>query len=161
MGRIAGHRRPRVPGGVRLRDEPDGRRAGRRRAGPGPGRGGHGRHRRGMTVAVAHPLLTALAPVAAALGATVVEVDDLEPGDLPLEWEGHVVGGLRVAGLHGALGRLLEQAERDMGLPLADLDRDAKQEVVRRLDEQGAFTIRRAVEEVADVLGVSRFTIYN
>ncbi|HSL59044.1 MAG TPA: helix-turn-helix domain-containing protein [Acidimicrobiales bacterium] len=114
-----------------------------------------------MTVAVAHPLLAALAPVATALGATLVEAGDLEPGDVPLEWDGQVVGGLRVAGLHGALGRLLDQAEREMGAPLAELDREDKQEVVRRLDEQGAFTIRRAVEEVADVLGVSRFTIYN
>jgi predicted transcriptional regulator YheO len=29
------------------------------------------------------------------------------------------------------------------------------------LDEQGAFTLRRAVEDVADAMGVSRITIYN
>lgn len=114
-----------------------------------------------MTVAVTHPLLAALAPVADALGATLVEADHLEPGDLPLEWAGEVVGGFRLPGLHGALDRLLEQVEREMGAPLAELSREDKQEVVRRLDEQGAFTIRRAVEEVADTLGVSRFTIYN
>ena len=29
------------------------------------------------------------------------------------------------------------------------------------LDERGAFTLRKAVEDVADALGVSRFTVYN
>ena len=35
------------------------------------------------------------------------------------------------------------------------------QAAVRRLDARGAFQLRRAVEEVADALGVSRFTVYN
>jgi predicted transcriptional regulator YheO len=29
------------------------------------------------------------------------------------------------------------------------------------LDDRGAFQLRRSVEEVADALGVSRFTVYN
>jgi len=29
------------------------------------------------------------------------------------------------------------------------------------LDERGAFAFRRSVESVADLMGVSRFTIYN
>ena len=36
-----------------------------------------------------------------------------------------------------------------------------KQRAVRLLDERGAFTLRKAVEDVADALGVSRFTVYN
>src|SRR4029453_17754465 len=32
---------------------------------------------------------------------------------------------------------------------------------VRLLDDRGAFQLRKAVEEVADALGVSRFTVYN
>ena len=31
----------------------------------------------------------------------------------------------------------------------------------RRLDERGAFLIKKSVEQVAERLGVSRFTIYN
>ena len=108
-----------------------------------------------------HPLLRALLPVAKTLGARVVPADQLEPGDVPLEWEGEVVGGFRQAGLHGALERLLDRMEREFGTSLAELDREAKQDLVRRLDEEGAFVIRKAVEEVADALGVSRFTIYN
>ena len=29
------------------------------------------------------------------------------------------------------------------------------------LDQRGAFTLRRAVEDVADEMGVSRITVYN
>ena len=31
----------------------------------------------------------------------------------------------------------------------------------RMLDQRGAFTLRRAVEDVADAMGVSRITVYN
>ncbi len=34
-------------------------------------------------------------------------------------------------------------------------------EVVLHEDERGAFAYRRSVEDVADSLGVSRFTVYN
>jgi hypothetical protein len=105
--------------------------------------------------------MDALVPVAEALGASLVEPDQVETGDVPLVWDGQVVGGFRQLGLHDALDRLLVAAEIEQGRPLTDLDRETKQEVVRRLDAQGAFVIRRAVEDVADRLGVSRFTIYN
>ena len=109
----------------------------------------------------AHPLLDALEPVAKALGAALVAPEDVESGDVPLYWDGALAGGFRQAGLHEALERLLHVAEADAGEPLAKLSREAKQDVVRNLDRQGAFVIRHAVEEVADRLGVSRFTIYN
>lgn len=100
-------------------------------------------------------------PVAEAIGASLVEPEDVERGDVPLVWEGEIVGGFRQLGLHDALDRLLTAAETEAGRPLTDLDRVTKQDVVRQLDRQGAFVIRRAVEHVADRLGVSRFTIYN
>lgn len=108
-----------------------------------------------------HPLLHALEPLAEALGATLVEPSAVEPGDVPLQWDGDIVGGFRQAGLRGTLERLLGRAESEAGRPLDQLDRESKQDVVRLLDAQGAFVIRRAVEEVADRLGVSRFTVYN
>ena len=109
-----------------------------------------------------HPLLAAVAPVAAALGGVVVTSDQLAPGDVPLTWDGEVVGGLRLpAELHGALERLITGVEREFGAPLADLSREDKQRAVRILDGRGAFTLRKAVEDVADAMGVSRFTVYN
>ena len=109
-----------------------------------------------------HPLLVAVGPVADAVGGIVVSRDELMPGDIVLRWEGDVVGGLRFpAELHGALERLITGVERELGAPLAALSREDKQRAVRLLDDRGAFTLRKAVEDVADALGVSRFTVYN
>jgi hypothetical protein len=103
----------------------------------------------------------ALEPVAARLGATLVTSSRLEPADVPLSWDGEVVGGLRLPGVHGTLDRLIATVEAELGAPLADLTRDQKQRAVRLLDERGAFQLRKSVEEVADALSVSRFTVYN
>ena len=108
-----------------------------------------------------HPLLDALAPVADELGAVLVEPSELAPGDLALHWQGEVVGGFRMPGLHGALERMIASVERELDGSLATLSREDKQLAVRLLHDRGAFTVRRAVEDVADALGVSRFTVYN
>ena len=108
-----------------------------------------------------HPLLVALEPLAARLGATLVPPSRLAPSDVPLSWEGEVVGGLRLPGVHGTLDRLIATVEAGLGAPLADLSRDEKQRAVRLLDDRGAFQLRKSVEEVADALSVSRFTVYN
>jgi HTH domain len=108
-----------------------------------------------------HPLLTALEPVADALGALLVPASGVTASDIPLRWEGEVVGGLRLPGAHGTLSRLIATVEAELGGRLADLSREDKQTAVHRLDERGAFRFRKSVEEVADALGVSRFTVYN
>ena len=108
-----------------------------------------------------HPLLVALDPVADALGATLVPASEAGAGDIPLRWDGQLVGGLRLPGVHGALDRMIAAVESELGGPLAKLSREDKQKAVRLLDERGAFQLRRSVEVVADALGVSRFTVYN
>jgi hypothetical protein len=111
---------------------------------------------------VIHPLLEAVAPLADAVGGIVVEPEQLTPTDVPLSWNGAVVGGVRLAPeIHGALDRLMAAVARELGAPLADLSREDKQRAVRMLDERGAFRLRKAVEDVADAMGVSRFTVYN
>jgi hypothetical protein len=96
-----------------------------------------------------------------AVGGSLVRPSAIEPGDVALCWDGEVVVGVRLPDLHGALDRLIAQVERDLGAPLAELSRDDKQRAVQSLDDMGAFTLRRGVEDVADALGVSRFTVYN
>jgi hypothetical protein len=109
-----------------------------------------------------HPLLAAVAPVAEAVGGDVVPAAEVGPGDIPLVWEGQVVGGFRLATeLHGALDRLIAGVERELGARLSELSREDKQRAVLLLEDRGAFTLRKAVEDVADALGVSRFTVYN
>ena len=108
-----------------------------------------------------HPLLLAMQPVADALGASLVGPAEVNGSDIALRWEGEVVGGLRLPQLHGALGRLIDQVERELGGQLHELSREDKQRAVRLLDERGAFLLRRSVEDVADALSVSRITVYN
>ena len=65
------------------------------------------------------------------------------------------------AHLQDALDRLLAQGQVAIGRPLEEMTRAEKRQLVRFLDERGAFALRKAVEQVADSLGVSRFTVYN
>ncbi len=108
-----------------------------------------------------HPLLVSLAPVARALGASLVPVNRVRAGDIPLCWEGELVGGMRLPGVHGTLDRMIAVVEEELGARLRDLAREGQQQAVRRLDDRGAFKLRKSVEDVADRLGVSRFTVYN
>jgi hypothetical protein len=108
-----------------------------------------------------HPLIRTLRPVAEAIGATIVPSRSIRPSDVPLEWDGQVVGGMRVDDLHGALDRLVMSVERELGGFLEELSRSDKQAAVRLLDERGAFLLRRAADDIADRMGVSRITIYN
>ena len=108
-----------------------------------------------------HPLIAAVRPVVDAVGATLVPTDDVEGSDVPLVWDGEVVGAVRMPPLHGALDRLIEAVEPELGDSLPRLSREDKQKAVRLLDERGAFILRRAVEDVADAMGVSRITVYN
>jgi hypothetical protein len=133
-------------------------------------------------------LLTAIAPLIDRIGATVVDPADMSANDVPIAWDGAVIAGIRLpppgptlttapdsaqparssdstgvpetenaTGLDGLLADLATQ----FGAPLAGLPRPRKQEAVRMLEEQGAFSYRKSVETVAAALGISRFTVYN
>ncbi|MGA0862837.1 MAG: helix-turn-helix domain-containing protein [Ilumatobacteraceae bacterium] len=108
-----------------------------------------------------HPLFAAVRPVLDALGAQLITVDEARINDVALEWEGEIVAAVRLPKLHGALDRIIAQVEKELGGPLPELSRSDKQLAVRLLDQRGAFILRRAVEDVADAMGVSRITVYN
>ena len=74
---------------------------------------------------------------------------------------GLFVDGTAQPHLDATIERLIGMAEQAMQKPVSSMSRTEKQEVVRFLDERGAFLIRRAVADVASRLGVTRFTIYN
>ena len=109
----------------------------------------------------AHQLARAVQPVVDAVGARMVSADDAEGSDVPLVWDGEVVAAVRLPPIHGALDRLIDAVETELGGRLPDLTREQKQKAIRLLDERGAFILRRAVEDVADAMGVSRITVYN
>ncbi len=108
-----------------------------------------------------HPLVAATRPVVEAVGATFVSPAAAEASDVELVWDGEVVAAVRMPPLHGALDRLIDAVETELGGQLPQLSRENKQRAIRLLDERGAFILRRAVEDVADAMGVSRITVYN
>lgn len=100
-------------------------------------------------------------PLLATLGCELIDAEACEPGDVPLRFEGRVIAAVRLPALHGALDRLIDTVEREVGCRVVDMNREQKQLAIRLLDERGAFILRRAVEDVADAMGVSRITVYN
>ena len=109
----------------------------------------------------AEQLLSAVQPVLDACGATLVNADQRLSSDIPLVWDGVVVAAVRAPALHGALDRLIESVESDLGGRLGELRREDKQRAVRLLHERGAFVLRKAVDDIADRMNVSRITVYN
>jgi len=108
-----------------------------------------------------NPVVAAIRPAIEATGATIVDSSRAGPLDVPIEWEGETVAYARIGSLANALDNLVSRIEQELGGPLPDLDRTSKQVAVRLLDERGAFLLRRSIEDIADVMGVSRITIYN
>ncbi|CCA59376.1 putative DNA-binding protein [Streptomyces venezuelae ATCC 10712] len=108
-----------------------------------------------------HPLVAAVKPLVDAMGAELLVPAQAEPDDVVLSWEGEDVLAVRLPQLSESLDHILAAMERRHGMPLAELDRKAKQEAVRLLEARGAFAVRHGVETVAGALGVSRFTVYN
>ncbi|PVG84506.1 transcriptional regulator [Nocardioides gansuensis] len=112
-----------------------------------------------------HPLLDAIAPLLERIEGEVVAATAMRPGDVPLVWEGETVAAVRLPADDTAgatsLEDLIEEVAVEVGAPLADLPREAKQRAVRLLEERGAFAYRRSAETIAEALGVSRFTVYN
>ena len=108
-----------------------------------------------------HPVLATLQPLVEALGCSVIDAAQIEAADIPLVYDGELIAAVRLPDLHGALARLIDSVEREMGQQLPNMNREQKQSAIRLLDDRGAFTLRRAVEDVADAMGVSRITVYN
>jgi hypothetical protein len=108
-----------------------------------------------------HPLVAAVKPLVDAMGAELLSPERAADDDVVLAWEGVDVMAVRLPQLSESLDHILAAMERRHGMPLAELDRKAKQGVVRTLEARGAFAVRHGVETVAGALGVSRFTVYN
>jgi hypothetical protein len=59
------------------------------------------------------------------------------------------------------IDQLITEGEAAIGTRVSKMSRAQKQQLVGFLDDRGAFLVRRAAGQVADRLGVSRFTVYN
>ncbi|MFZ4130098.1 helix-turn-helix domain-containing protein [Streptomyces cellulosae] len=105
--------------------------------------------------------IAAVKPLVDAMGGEMIPPDEAGPDDVVLAWEDAAAVAVRLPQLADSLDHILAALERRKGVPLAELDRKAKQEIVRSLEARGAFAVRHGVETVASALGVSRFTVYN
>ncbi|MEV0690057.1 MULTISPECIES: helix-turn-helix domain-containing protein [unclassified Streptomyces] len=114
-----------------------------------------------MSGAADEPFIAAVKPLVDAMGGQLLPPDEAGPDDVVLVWEGVDAVAVRLPQLADSLDHMLAALERRQGRPLAELDRRAKQEIVRSLEARGAFAVRHGVETVASALGVSRFTVYN
>jgi len=59
------------------------------------------------------------------------------------------------------LSNLVNSAIDKYGKPIIYMTKEDKVEIVKKLEEQGTFRIKGAIDYLADVLCVSRYTIYN
>lgn len=59
------------------------------------------------------------------------------------------------------LNDLVRDAIDRAGKPVPHMTKDDKIQVVKHLDEKGAFLIKGALDQIAAMLGVSRYTVYN
>lgn len=114
-----------------------------------------------MTATGDDPFVAAVKPLVDAMGGELLPPGEAGPDDVVLSWEGTDVVAVRLPQLVDSLDHILAAMERQQGRPLAELDRKAKQQVVKTLEARGAFLVRHGVETVAGALGVSRFTVYN
>jgi hypothetical protein len=114
-----------------------------------------------MTGRADDPFVAAVKPLVDAMGGEMIPPEKAGDDDVVLSWEGREVIAVRLPQLADSLDHILAALERKQGRPLAELDRKAKQQLVRSLEARGAFAVRHGVETVATALGVSRFTVYN
>ena len=59
------------------------------------------------------------------------------------------------------LDHLIKEAIRSTGKEIADLTRENKIAVITYLDNKGAFLIRYSADRIAELLNISKYTIYN
>lgn len=75
--------------------------------------------------------------------------------------EEHLTTDSSSSNVNDVLNQLMTETLETSGKPVAYMNKDEKVNIVRKLDEQGAFLIKGAIDAVAKVLCVSRYTIYN
>lgn len=63
--------------------------------------------------------------------------------------------------INDVLTDIVNQTIEAKGKPIAYLTKEEKVAIVNKLDKQGAFLIKGAIDYVAKILCVSRYTIYN
>ena len=62
---------------------------------------------------------------------------------------------------HETLESILDGVVKEMGKHPATMDKDERLEFIKRLNKHDVFVFKGAVNQVAQLLGVTRYTVYN
>ncbi len=71
------------------------------------------------------------------------------------------MGDFATNNVNDVLMNIVSETLDAFGKPVAYMNKEEKVNIVKKLDEQGAFLIKGAIDYVAKILCVSRYTIYN
>lgn len=63
--------------------------------------------------------------------------------------------------IHGLMDSLIAEGLALIGLPPDKMNKEAKIRLIRFLDERGVFMIQKSGQAVCELLGISKFTLYN
>ena len=69
-------------------------------------------------------------------------------------------GEIFAGDIRDVVAGMVTKAVGEMGKTPAAMSREEKMEVVKRLEERGAFLVKRSAEQVAEALDLSRYTIF-
>jgi predicted transcriptional regulator YheO len=70
-------------------------------------------------------------------------------------------GEIFAADIREVIAGMITEILAEMGKTPAAMSREEKMEVVKRLEERGAFLVKRSAEQVAEALELSRYTIFS
>lgn len=59
------------------------------------------------------------------------------------------------------INNMVAETIQSFGKPIEVLNKDEKMKFVQHLENRGVFLVKGSVEQIAELLGVSKFTIYN
>lgn len=70
-------------------------------------------------------------------------------------------GEIFAADIREVVAGMIAKILAELGKTPAAMSREEKMEVVKRLEERGAFLVKRSAEQVAEALDLSRYTIFS
>jgi len=73
----------------------------------------------------------------------------------------HVGGERFFYDINEAMDEIINSTIKDYPTPKQLMQKEDKLVIVKKLDEKGVFLVKGSVDQVAKILGVSRYTIYN
>jgi predicted transcriptional regulator YheO len=66
-----------------------------------------------------------------------------------------------VTNVNDLLDALLQEAQEQIGKPVAAMTKEDKQQMIALLDRKGAFLIKKGGEKICNYLNISKYTLYN